>query len=258
MLCSTVLLIMRPQQFPCYSPFSLPPRSLESAFIAIYGGQKAKEKKTSRNGPLNAPSAFQSKPIFSLFFWLSEKNLYAPPRNLPPFSPLPPPCLPWAKRRSGLHGRVNTSVIYWCCLAGALGNVVQTRFTNTYQLLPCGAAIVLKCKVEFFFLLKASTNVLISYSEKSIHPQHECRLFIIWWFFLLLPLKVVWGGCVCVCLPAWGLCNWHSSPHVVILSHWLSLLSKWGAVNYLLTAALFTMQLYPPRPQNRSQHDTSG
>lgn len=196
--------------------------------------------------------------IFIIFLALREEPICPPPRNLPPFSPLPPPCLPWAKRRSGLHGRVNTSVIYWCCLAGALGNVVQTRFTNTYQLLPCGAANVLKCKVEFFFLLKASTNVLISYSEKSIHPQHECRLFIIWWFFLLLPLKVVWGGCVCVCLPAWGLCNWHSSPHVVILSHWLSLLSKWGAVNYLLTAALFTMQLYPPRPQNRSQHDTSG
>lgn len=124
MLCSTVLLIMRPQQFPCYSPFSLPPRSLESAFIAVYGGQKAKEKKTSRNGPLDAPSAFQRKPIFLLFFWLSEKNLYPP------------------------------SVIYWCCLAGALGNVVQTRFTNSYQLLPCGAANVLKCKVEFFFSFK--------------------------------------------------------------------------------------------------------
>lgn len=143
MLCSTVLLIMRPQQFPCYSPFSLPPRSLESAFIAVYGGQKAKEKKTSRNGPLNAPSAFQSKPIFLFFFFGSQRKTYMPPRNLPPFSPLPPPCLPSV-----------TSVIYWCCLTGALGNVVQTRFTNSYQLLPCGAANVLKCKVEFFFSFK--------------------------------------------------------------------------------------------------------
>lgn len=148
MLCSTVLLIMRPQQFPRYSPFSLPPRSLESAFIAVYGGQKAKEKKTSRDGPLDAPTAFQSKPIFLSFFWLSEKNLYPPPETSFPFLP-PTPVLAFSQKRSGLPGRVNTSVIYWCCLAGALGNVVQTRFTNSYQLLPCGAANVLKCKVEF-------------------------------------------------------------------------------------------------------------
>lgn len=90
MLCSTVLLIMRPQQFPCYSPFSLPPRSLESAFIAVYGGQKAKEKKTSRNGPLDAPSAFQRKPkILYIFLALREKpispecNLLMLPRRSP-------------------------------------------------------------------------------------------------------------------------------------------------------------------------------
>lgn len=60
------------------------------------------------------------------------------------------------------------------------------------------------------------------------------------------PLRLVW---VCV------FCIWHSSPHAVILSRWLTLLSKYGAVNYHLTAALYAA--LPTEQDHRAQRDTT-
>lgn len=77
------------QQFPCYSPFSLSPGSRESVIIVVYCGQNAREEKTSRNGPLDAPAAFQNKPtIFG-----SQRKLESPLL----FSLLPSLCLLSAK-----------------------------------------------------------------------------------------------------------------------------------------------------------------
>lgn len=104
---------------------------------------KSQRKENIQEWTTQRSLCFPKQTHIFIFFFGSQRKTYMPPRNLPPFSPLPPPCLPSV-----------TSVIYWCCLTGALGNVVQTRFTNSYQLLPCGAANVLKCKVEFFFSFK--------------------------------------------------------------------------------------------------------
>lgn len=90
-----------------------------------------------------------------------------------------------------------------------------------------------KKKATFFFFL------FIHY-KKSSNFQHkfmiDSSLSI-----LSFSFKVICVG-VCVRASVWGWSDWHSSPRVVILSCWLSLLSKRGAVNYIFTAALLTMQ----------------
>ena len=108
--------------------------------------------------------------------------------------------------------------------------------------------------VTLFVTLFTSLTFEMAFLFCSSQFYSLSRCYLIFNMFWLIRMAQIWYH-ICVCVCAWGFRNWHSSPHVVILSRWLTLLSKWGAVNYLLTAALFTMQ--PTHQDHRTEHNTT-
>lgn len=93
-------------------------------------------------------------------------------------------------------------------------------------------------KLEKWKKKKKRIALAISLTRKQKNPQVSC--------ICVEPLHFVR---VCV------FCIWHSRPRSVILSRWLTLLSKYEAVNYHLTAALYAE--LPTEQDHRAQRDTT-